>query len=72
MPATRRENPDELFACVELVSLSGGGEAFILFTDIVDDTTVFVQQEDGSIASDEVHGDRPFERSSRELDSLCP
>ncbi|HEU5055905.1 MAG TPA: hypothetical protein VFU21_05250 [Kofleriaceae bacterium] len=95
--ACRAENPDELFACVELVSLCAGDRAFILFTDIVfdaawtedagsatltfetydaafsdDGTTVFVEQEDGSIASDEVYGDRPFDRSSREPDSLCP
>jgi hypothetical protein len=95
--ACRAENPDELFACVELVSLCAGDEAFILFTDIIfdgvwtgeadtatltfetwdaafsdDGTTVFVRQQDGSIASDEVYGDRPFAPSSRELDSLCP
>lgn len=33
----RAANPDELFACVELVSLCAGGEALILFTDIVFD-----------------------------------
>lgn len=93
----REANPDVLFACVELLSLCDGGEAFILFTDIVfggewvedgdsatltfeswdgafsdDGTTVFVRQQDGALASDEVYGDRPFDPSSRELDSLCP
>ena len=37
-----------------------------------DGTTVFVRQEDGSIASDEVYGDKPFEASARDEDSLCP
>lgn len=93
----RAENPDKLFACVELVSLCSGGEALILFTDIVfdgtwsedgdratvmfetwdgafsdDGTTVFVRGQDGSIASDEVYGDRPFAPSADDGDSLCP
>src|SRR5262245_55561280 len=33
--ACRAENSDKLFACVELVSLCAGEEAYILFTDIV-------------------------------------
>ena len=31
----RAENPDQLFACLELVSLCADDEAMILFTDIV-------------------------------------
>lgn len=96
-PQCRAEHPDELFACLELVSLCPDGVAFILFTDIVfdgewteegdtatvvfetwdaafsdDGTTLFVRQEDGSIASAEVYGDKPFESSARDEDSLCP
>ncbi len=37
-----------------------------------DGTTVFVRSEDGSISSDEVYGDRPFEPSGDDADSLCP
>lgn len=95
--ACRAANPDVLFACLELVSLCAGGEAYILFTDIVfggewvedegsatltfetwdgafsdDGTTVFVRQEDGALFSDEVYGDRPFDPSGRDEDSLCP
>jgi len=95
--ACRAENPDKLFACVELVSLCPEEVAYILFTDIVfdgvwvedadtatvtfetwdaafseDGTTVFVKQEDGSIDSDEVYGDKPFQPSSDDGDSLCP
>jgi hypothetical protein len=93
----RAENPDKLFACVELVSLCAGDEAYILFTDIVfeatwtgdgdvatlsfetwdgafseDGTTEFVREQDGSISSDEVYGDRPFAPSTAAGDSLCP
>lgn len=95
--ACRAEHPDKLFACVELVSLCPGQEAYILFTDIVfdgtwveeadiatltfetwdaafsaDGTTVFVRLEDGSITSDEVYGDKPFQPSADDADSLCP
>ena len=95
--ACRAENPDPLFACLELVSLCAGGEAFILFTDIVfdaewvedqgsatltfeswdgafsdDGTTVFVEQEGRALFSEEVYGDRAFEPSDRDEDSLCP
>lgn len=93
----RSENPDKLFACLELVSLCADDVAYILFTDIVfdaawtgagdsatltfetwdgafsdDGTTVFVREDDGSITSDEVYGDKPFEPSARDEDSLCP
>jgi len=93
----RAANPDELFACLELVSLCADDAAYILFTDIVfdgvwvedgdsatvtfetwdgafseDGTTVFVRAEDGSIDSDEVYGDRPFQPSGDDGDSLCP
>jgi len=92
----RAENPDKLFACLELVSLCADDEALILFTDIVfdgvwsqdgdsvtitfetwdaafsdDGTTVFIA-EDGALTSDEVYGDKPFEGSARDEDSLCP
>jgi len=93
----RAENPDKLFACLELVSLCPDQVAYILFTDIVfdgvwvedqgsatvtfetwdgafsdDGTTVFEEQEGGALFSDEVYGDRPFEPSERDEDSLCP
>ncbi|HEY8143310.1 MAG TPA: hypothetical protein VIG06_11590 [Kofleriaceae bacterium] len=93
----RSENPDKLFACLELVSLCADDVAYILFTDIVfdaewtedgdsatltfetwdaafsdDGTTTFARQEDGSIDSPEVYGDKPFEPSARDEDSLCP
>lgn len=93
----RSENPDKLFACLELVSLCADDVAYILFTDIVfdaawaeegdsatltfetwdaafsdDGTTIFARQEDGSIDSPEVYGDKPFEPSARDEDSLCP
>lgn len=95
--ACRAEHPDELFACLELVSLCPEAEAYILFTDIVfdgvwveegqsatvtfetwdaafsdDGTTVFVADGSGAIDSDEVYGDKPFDPSSRDEDSLCP
>ena len=95
--ACRAENPDALFACLELVSLCAEGQALILFTDIVfggewvedagsatltfetwdgafseDGTTVFVQEEGGALFSAEVYGDRAFEPSDRDQDSLCP
>ena len=95
--ACRAENPDKLFACLELVSLCADDVAYILFTDIVfggewvEDqgsatltfetwdgafsdagTTVFTQQEGGAISSDEVYGERAFEPSDRDEDSLCP
>ncbi len=94
--ACREENPDKLFACLELVSLCPESVAYILFTDIVfdaawveegdsatltfetwdgafsdDGTTVFTRQESGAIASDEVYGDKPFDLSARDEDSLC-
>jgi hypothetical protein len=37
-----------------------------------DGTTVFVRAEDGSIDSDEVYGDKPFQPSGDDVDSLCP
>ena len=95
--ACRAENPDKLFACLELVSLCPDAVAYILFTDIVfdgvwvedqdrailnfetwdgafsdDGNTVFVRQEGGALFSDEVYGDRAFDPSGRDLDSLCP
>lgn len=45
--ACRAENPDKLFACLELVSLCGDGEALILFTDIVFDAT-WVEDQDSA------------------------
>jgi hypothetical protein len=95
--ACRAENPDKLFACLELVSLCPDAVAYILFTDIVfdgvwvqdqdrailtfetwdgafsdDGNTVFVRQEGGALFSDEVYGDRAFDPSGRDEDSLCP
>src|SRR5678816_1052956 len=46
--ACRAENPDKLFACVELVSLCPEEVAYILFTDIVFDG---VWVEDGDTAT---------------------
>jgi hypothetical protein len=93
----RKENPDKLFACLELVSLCPDDVAYILFTDIVfdadwsedgdsalltfetwdeafadDGMTTFVKQEDGTIESAQVYGDKAFELSTRDQDSLCP
>jgi hypothetical protein len=59
--ACRAENPDELFACVELVSLCGDDRAYILFTDIVfdgvwaadgDTATVTFETWDGAFSED--------------------
>jgi len=93
----REQNPDKLFACLELVSLCPDSVAYILFTDIVfdaawvedgdsatltfetwdgafsdDGTTVFTRVESGAISSDEVYGERRFDPSARDEDSLCP
>jgi hypothetical protein len=37
-----------------------------------DGTTFFLLGEDGTLASEEVYGDRAFDRSTEPLDDLCP